>query len=148
VENSTETEAFERKPNRTDAFLSANPAPAASGPRVSAAQEAGDTSLEQQQLRDARIASQEKTKAGGWASKSLLEREMERERERQKEWELNQQAAQNASRDTTQGPGQGQTWDVNQYGYMGGDNMNRGSSVGSGINIGGKRQIIGPRPQK
>jgi hypothetical protein len=50
-------------------------------------------------------------------------------------------------RDTTQGTGQGQSWDVNQYGYLGGDNMNRGSGVGSGINIGGRRQIIGPRPK-
>ena len=37
-----------------------------------------------------RQQSQQKTKAGGWASKSLLEREMERERERQKEWEEQQ----------------------------------------------------------
>lgn len=146
-----EPEAYEpeqRQPNRTDAFLSSNPAPAVNGPRISSSQEAGDTSLEQQRLRDSRVASQQKTKAGGWASKSLLEREMERERERQKEWETNQQATKNAPRDATQGVGEGQTWDVNQYGYIGGDSMNKGSSVGSGINIGGRRQIIGPRPQK
>ncbi|CAK4032556.1 related to calponin [Lecanosticta acicola] len=148
---SKDSEPFEpeqRKSNRTDQFLAANAPPSNPGPRISSAQEAGDTSLEQSQLRDSRIASQQKTKAGGWASKSLLEREMERERERQKEWEANQQAVQSAPRDSTQGTGEGQAWDVNQYGYMGGDSMNRGSSVGSGINIGGRRQIIGPRPQK
>lgn len=146
-----EPAAFEpqqRAANRTDEFLSSNQAPASSGPRISSAQEAGDTSLEQQRLRDARMASQQETKAGGWASKSLLEREMERERERQKEWEANQQDVKSATRDTQQGTGEGQTWDVNQYGYMGGDSMNRGSSVGSGINIGGRRQIIGPRELK
>ncbi|KAF7189027.1 Transgelin [Pseudocercospora fuligena] len=144
-----EPEIFEqRQPNRTEAFLASNPAPATTGPRISSSQEAGDTSLEQQRLRDSRVASQQKTKAGGWASKSLLEREMERERERQKEWEANQEATKSAPRDASQGTGEGQTWDVNQYGYMGGDSMNKGSSVGSGINIGGRRQIIGPRPQK
>ncbi|KAK5120654.1 hypothetical protein LTR85_006012 [Meristemomyces frigidus] len=136
------------KPNRTDAFLSTNAPPPAMKPRVSSSQEAGDASLEQQRDRDRRLASQQKTKAGGWASKSLLEREMERERERQKEWEANQQTVKTAPRDAKEGTGQGQTWDVNQYGYTGGDNMNRGSSNGSGINFGGRRQILGPRPQK
>ncbi|EGP91115.1 uncharacterized protein MYCGRDRAFT_98363 [Zymoseptoria tritici IPO323] len=137
----------ERTPNRTDAFLSSNAAPTTQRPRVSSSQEAGDTSLEQSQLRDSRMQSQQATKAGAWASKSLLEREMERERERQKEWEAAQSAAKTAPRDLSQGTGEGQSWDVNQYGYMGGDSMNKGSSVGSGINIGGRRQIIGPRPK-
>ncbi|KAF2774043.1 hypothetical protein EJ03DRAFT_264301 [Teratosphaeria nubilosa] len=132
----------------TDQFLSANRPPPFARPRVSSSQEAGDTSLEQQRDRDRRIASQQKTKAGGWASKSLLEREMERERERQREWEANQHSQKDAPRDPNAGTGQGQSWDVNQYGYMGGDSMNRGSSTGSGINFGGRRQIIGPRPQK
>ncbi|PIA88842.1 Transgelin [Cercospora beticola] len=148
-----EPEPFEpeqRKPNRTEAFLSSNAAPTTAGPRISSAQEAGDTSLEQQRLRDSRVASQQKTKAGGWASKSLLEREMERERERQREWEAAQELAKNAPRDASQGSGPAQSWDVNQYGYMGGDSQNKGSSVGSGINIGGRRQIAptGPRPMK
>ena len=134
--------------NRTGAFLAAHTPPAEPRPRVSSSQEAGDTSLEQQRDRDRRIASQQKTKAGGWASKSLLEREMERERERQREWETNQEAVKSAPKDSTAGTGQGQSWDVNQYGYTGGDNMNRGSSTGSGINFGGRRQILGPRPQK
>lgn len=148
---SKDPESFEpqqTKPNRTDQFLATTPAPTSHGPRISSSQEAGDTSLEQQQLRDSRIASQQKTKAGGWASKSLLEREMERERERQKEWEADQEAVKGAPRDTNQGTGEGQTWDIHQYGYMGGDGQNRGSGVGSGINFGGRRQIIGPRPQK
>jgi hypothetical protein len=36
--------------------------------------------------------------------------------------------------------GGGQSWDVNQYGYMGGDNQNRLGGIGAG-----KRQIVGPR---
>jgi hypothetical protein len=66
---------------------------------------------------------------------------MERERERQKEWEDSQRALQEASKDPTAGTGGGQSWDVNQYGYMGGDNQNKLGGIG-----GGKRQIIGPRP--
>lgn len=131
--------------NRTDRFLSTNPAPTATGPRISSSQEAGDTALEQSSLRDSRVASQNKTKAGGWASKSLLEREMERERERQREWEQNQQATKTAARDTKEGSGEGQSWDVNQYGYMKGDSQNAGSGPGSGISFGGRRQILGPR---
>ena len=131
--------------NRTDRFLSTNPAPATTGPRISSAQEAGDTALEQSSLRDSRIASQSKTKAGGWASKSLLEREMERERERQREWEQNQQTNKTATRDANEGSGEGKSWDVNQYGYMGGDSQNTGSGPGSGISFGGRRQILGPR---
>lgn len=131
--------------NRTDRYLSTNQAPSQPLPRISSSQEAGDTSLEQSRDRDNRFASQQKTKAGGWASKSLLEREMERERERQREWEANQADIKEKPRDVSQGINEGQTWDVNQYGYMGGDGMNRGSSAGSGINFGGRRQILGPR---
>lgn len=134
--------------SRTDRYLSTNTAPSQPAPRVSSAQEAGDTSLEQQQDRDRRLASQQKTKAGGWAGKSLLEREMERERERQREWEQNQQTVKDAPRDQSAGTNAGQSWDVNQYGYMGGDSMNRSSGPGSGIDFGGKRQILGPREMK
>ncbi|KAK4957006.1 calponin [Elasticomyces elasticus] len=136
------------QPNRTDRFLASNPAP--KPPRTSAHQpaEMGFTStLENQQDTERRLASQQKTKAGGWASKSLLEREMERERERQKEWEARQAETKTAARDLKEGAGEGQSWDVNQYGWAGGDSQNRGSSVGSGIGIGGRRQIIGPRPR-
>ena len=134
--------------SRTDRYLSTNTAPSQSTPRISSSKEAGDTSLEQSSLRDSRIASQQKTKAGGWASKSLLEREMERERERQREWEANQADIKDKPRDAVEGVGAGQTWDVNQYGFTGGDSANRGSSAGSGINFGGKRQIMGPREMK
>lgn len=139
-----------RQPNRTETYLSTQPAPAQAAPRISSATEAGDTALEQSSLRDSRLASQQKTKAGGWASKSLLEREMERERERQREWEVEQKATEGRKRDLNEGVGEGKSWDVNQYGYTGGDGMGsqRGSSSGSGIAIGGRRQIIGPRPQK
>lgn len=136
-------------PNRTDRFLANNPAPTAAKPRAHQPAEMGFTSsLEEQNDRDRRIASQQKTKAGGWASKSLLEREMERERERQREWEAGQQATVNAARDLKEGTGEGQSWDVNQYGFIGGDNQGRGSSSGSGIAFGGRRQIIGPRPPR
>lgn len=138
----------QRTPNRTDQFLAQTPAPVDPTPQISSSREAGDTALEQSRLQAARIASQQKTKAGAFASKSLLEREMERERERQKEWESNQQNVASIPRDAAQGSGGGQSWDVNQYGWTGGDGQNKGSSVGSGINFGGRRQIIGPRAPK
>ncbi len=84
---------------------------------------------------------------------SLLAREMERDRLRQREWEEAQQATKLAAatnggrlKDRQGGatgaqPGDG-AWDVNQYGYLGGDNQNRG---GPGLGIGARRQIIGPR---
>jgi hypothetical protein len=134
--------------NRTDDYLSANMAPKPMGPRISASTEAGDTALEQSADRDRRLASQQKTNAGGWASKSLLEREMERERERQKEWEREQKETADRKKDAAEGDAPGQSWDVNQYGYTGGDNMNKGSSAGSGIAMGGRRQILGPRQMK
>ncbi|KAF2812067.1 uncharacterized protein BDZ99DRAFT_568818 [Mytilinidion resinicola] len=130
--------------SRTDRFLASNPPPLAAKPASHFPSEMGLTSTSERAAEDARrAAAQTKTKAGGWASKSLLEREMERERERQKEWEEQQRAAAAAPRDTTQGTGEGQSWDVNQYGYLGGDSQNRG---GEGIRFGGRRQIIGPRP--
>lgn len=79
---------------------------------------------------------------------SLLAREMELDRLRQQEWEESQKkvaaAAALASGDGStlrEGtrPGAG-AWDVNQYGYLGGDNQNRG-----GPGLGGRRQIFGPR---
>lgn len=133
--------------NRVDSFLSSNPAPTSPTPTVHRIQDYTATAeLDAENSR--RIASQQKTKAGGWASKSLLEREMERERARQQEWEESQKqtaaAAERGNRDGTQGSGPGQSWDVHQYGYMGGDNQNRG---GVGLGVGGaRRQIIGPRP--
>lgn len=133
--------------NRTDRFLATNQAPRAAKAATHQPAEMGFSSTyEEQSDKDRRVASQQKTKAGGWASKSLLEREMERERERQKEWEANQQSTKEASRDTKEGTGEGQSWDVNQYGWTGGDSQNKGSSAGSGIGFGGRRQIIGPRP--
>lgn len=115
-------------------------------PRISPSREVDDTFHDQAAFRDERLASQPKTKQGGQASKSLLEREMERERERQKEWEARQQESRGLSRDLSQGSGEGQTWDVNQYGFTGGDGQGKGSSAGSGIDFGGRRQILGPRP--
>ena len=129
--------------NRTSRFLSSNPAPTAPQPtshRPSDYSTTTEVDLENQRRKD----SQAKTKAGGWASKSLLEREMERERERQREWEEGQKQTGAATRDPKEGLGPGQTWDVHQYGYMGGDSQNRG---GVGLGVGGaRRQIIGPRP--
>ena len=129
--------------NRTDRFLSSNAAPQAAQPNQHRYQDYSTTSeVDEENAR--RAASQQKTKAGAWASKSLLEREMERERERQREWEEGQKATQEAARDLKEGSGPGQSWDVHQYGYMGGDSQNRG---GPGLGVGGaRRQIIGPRP--
>ena len=48
------------------------------------------------------------------------------------------------ARDGKEGVGPGQSWDVHQYGYIGGDSQNKG---GPGLGVGGaRRQIIGPRP--
>lgn len=128
------------KQNRTDRYLASNPPPVAPKPAKHIPQEL--TSTSERAAEDARrAASQTKTKAGGWASKSLLEREMERERERQQEWEDAQRALNNAPKDPNAGTGEGQSWDVNQYGYIGGDSQNKG-----GISFGGRRQILGPRP--
>lgn len=71
---------------------------------------------------------------------------MELDRLRQQEWEEAQQATKAASASGVKdgggvGPGDG-AWDVNQYGYLGGDSQNRG---GAGIGFGARRQIIGPR---
>ncbi|ORY07653.1 hypothetical protein BCR34DRAFT_626391 [Clohesyomyces aquaticus] len=130
------------KANRTDRFLAQNPAPAVSKPKSYIPPEL--TSTSERAAEDARrAASQVKTKQGGWAGKSLLEREMERERDRQREWEEAQRALQNAPKDPNAGTGEGQSWDVNQYGFVGGDSQNK---VGTGIGFGGKRQILGPRP--
>jgi transgelin len=129
--------------NRTDRYLSSNPAPAPVQPQSHRPIDYSTTTevdLENQRRKE----SQAKTKAGGWASKSLLEREMERERERQREWEEAQKQTTKASRDSQQGAGPGQSWDVHQYGYTGGDSQNRG---GPGLGVGGaRRPIIGPRP--
>ncbi|PVH99542.1 hypothetical protein DM02DRAFT_614959 [Periconia macrospinosa] len=130
------------KQNRTERYLASNPPPVAPKPTIHTPQEL--TSTSERAAEDARrAASQARTKGLGWASKSMLEKEMERERERQKEWEETQRALKKAPKDPNAGVGEGQSWDVNQYGYMGGDNQNK---VGSGIGIGGKRQILGPRP--
>lgn len=135
------------KDSRVDHYLSSNPAPVAPTPATHRPQDYSTTS-EVDAENSRRIASQEKTRAGGWASKSLLEREMERERERQREWEDNQKqteaAAERGLRDPSLGSAPGQSWDVHQYGFMGGDSQNRG---GTGLGVGGaRRQIIGPRP--
>nr|KAK5441733.1 calponin [Exophiala xenobiotica] len=129
--------------NRTDRYLASNaapPQPQATSHRPQDYSTTTEGDLENQR----RLQSQARTKAGGSASKSLLEREMERERERQREWEEGQQAIASRARDIQEGSAPGQSWDVHQYGYMGGDSQNRG---GAGLGVGGaRRQIIGPRP--
>lgn len=78
---------------------------------------------------------------------SLLSREMELDRLRQQEWEQAQKESKTAAataggdREGGTGPGEG-AWDVNQYGYLGGDGQNKG---GVGIGFGGRRQLVGPR---
>lgn len=129
-------------PTRTDRFLANNPAPAQSPPQQNWSRELGGNA--EQDAEDRRRAqSQNKTKAGGWASKSLLEREMEMERQRQQEWEAAQKETAAAVRNQEAVDGVGGRWDVGQWsGYTGGDSQNKG---GQGIGA-GRRQIVGPRP--
>ncbi|KAJ9657996.1 calponin [Neophaeococcomyces mojaviensis] len=136
---------YQPNTSRTSRFLSSNPAPEAAKPASHTPSEAAHSTTAEVDTENARReASQRATRAGGWASKSLLEREMERERERQREWEESQRATASVARDSKEGSGPGQTWDVHQYGYMGGDSQNRG---GPGLGVGGaRRQILGPRP--
>ncbi|KFY33834.1 hypothetical protein V494_07284 [Pseudogymnoascus sp. VKM F-4513 (FW-928)] len=125
--------------SRTDRYLSSNPAPQVAQPQTTYASELGafDSTAERDAEDRRRAASQTKTKAGGWASKSLLEREMEMERERQKEWEEGQKATAQAAKMGGQtdgvdgiGGGIGGRWDVNQWtGYTGGDGQNRGRTA-------------------
>ncbi|CAG8955839.1 hypothetical protein HYFRA_00011708 [Hymenoscyphus fraxineus] len=135
--------------NRTDRFLSSNPAPQQARPQTTYANELGnfDSTAERDAEERRRKESQVKTKAAGWASKSLLEREMEMERQRQQEWEESQKELKSkvptGSGVDGIGGGINGKWDVNQWtGYTGGDGQNRGSQgIGSG-----RRQIVGPRP--
>ncbi|KAM3078597.1 calponin [Clarireedia jacksonii] len=136
-------------PNRTERYLSSNPPP--QPPRPSTSYSAETTSFSSSAERDAedlrRAASQTKTKAGGWASKSLLEKEMELERQRQQDWEQSQKElkgkAPNGNGVDGIGGGIGGKWDVSQWtGYTGGDGQNRGTQ---GIGA-GRREIAGPRP--
>lgn len=132
--------------NRTDRFLATKSAPTPSVAQQTYARELGAT--EERDAEDRRrIQGQDKTKAAGWASKSLLEREKDMERQRQKEWEEAQKktAAMTRGESGVDGIGGGIAgrWDVGQWsGYTGGDSQNKGSQ---GIGA-GRRQIAGPRP--
>ncbi|KAJ0168160.1 Transgelin [Colletotrichum tanaceti] len=138
--------ATQAPPSRTDRFLASNAAPASPAAKQTYSRELSATA--EQDAEDRRRAqSQNKTKAGGWASKSLLEREMEMERERQREWEEAQKETAKAVPAGNGvdgiGGGIGGRWDVSQWsGYTGGDNQNKGAQ---GIGA-GRRQIVGPRP--
>ncbi|CAG7554436.1 unnamed protein product [Fusarium equiseti] len=140
------TKTSPASPTRTDRFLSSNPAPSPPPAQTTYSRELGATA-EQDAEDQRRTQSQNKTKAGGWASKSLLEREMEMERQRQREWEEAQRETAAAVRSNEGvegiGGGIGGRWDVGQWaGYTGGDSQNKGS-IGIGA---GRRQIVGPRP--
>ncbi|KAF7888531.1 uncharacterized protein EAF02_003072 [Botrytis sinoallii] len=143
------TSPTSKAPNRTDRFLSSNPPPTPPRPTTTYSNEIGTFSSNAE--RDAedrrRVESQTKTKAGGWASKSLLEKEMEMERQRQQEWEESQKELENKVPGGEGvdgiGAGIGGKWDVNQWtGYTGGDGQNKGAQ---GIGA-GRRQIVGPKP--
>lgn len=134
------------KMTRTDRFLASNPAPVQQQVPPTYSRELGATAERDAEDRR-RAQAQQRTKAGGWASKSLLEREMEMERQRQREWEESQKETAKAARSTDGvegiGGGVGGRWDVGQWaGFTGGDNQNRGAQ---GIGA-GRRQIVGPRP--
>jgi hypothetical protein len=142
-------QAIPANQNRTDRYLASNPAPEAAKPKTTYSNEIGgfDSAAERDAEDRRRKQSQQKTKAGGWASKSLLEREMENERLRQLEWEESQKETRGkvSKSDGVDGIGGGigGKWDVNQWtGYTGGDSQNRGTQgIGSS-----RRQIVGPRP--
>ena len=147
--NPSTTQPFSPNQNRTDRYLSSNPAPQQSQARSTYSNEIGgfDSAAERDAEDRRRVQSQQKTKAGGWASKSLLEREMEMERQRQQEWEESQKEVKSKVPKGEGvdgiGGGIGGKWDVNQWtGYTGGDGQNRGAQ---GIGA-GRRQIVGPRP--
>ncbi|CZS89877.1 related to calponin [Rhynchosporium agropyri] len=142
-------EKYSSNQNRTDRYLSSNPAPRQAQSNTTYSDEIGgfDSSAERDAEDRRRAASQQKTKASGWASKSLLKREMEMERQRQQEWEESQKELKGkvpkADGVDGIGGGIGGKWDVNQWtGYTGGDGQNRGTQ---GIGA-GRRQIVGPRP--
>ncbi len=128
--------------SRTDRYLASNPVPQQHFAQQTYSRELGAT--EERDAEDRRRAqTQQRTKAGGLAGKSLLEREMEMERQRQREWEEAQKETVRAPRDPEAVTGVGGRWDVGQWGgYTGGDNQNRGAQ---GIGV-GRRQIVGPRP--
>lgn len=111
-------------PSRTDRFLSSNPAPQQQAPQTTYASElsAFDSTAERDAEDRRRKQSQAQTKAGGWASKSLLEREMEMERQRQREWEEAQAL---------------------REGARGGVGSGAGAAAGT---TAGRRGIVGPRP--
>ena len=74
---------------------------------------------------------------------------MELDRQRQQEWEEAQKATKEAAAKGI-GAGEsigptGESWDIHQYGYLGGDSQN---NVGNGIGFGARRQIMGPRPPR
>ncbi|KAI0593516.1 hypothetical protein F4775DRAFT_497653 [Biscogniauxia sp. FL1348] len=132
--------------NRTDRFLASNVAPMQPTPHQIYSREL-DITAERDEEDRRRAQSQAKTKAAGWAGKSLLEREMEMERQRQREWEESQMETAKAVRSGDGvdgiGGGIGGRWDVSQWsGFTGGDSQNKG---GAGIGA-GRRQIVGPRP--
>lgn len=132
--------------NRTDRYLASNAPPVQASPRQTYSRELGATA-ERDAEDQRRAQSQNKTIAGGWASKSLLEREMEMERQRQKEWESSQKETAAAVRGSNGvdgvGGGIGGRWDVSQWsGFTGGDSQNKGSQ-GIGAS---RRPMVGPRP--
>lgn len=134
--------------NRTGRYLSHHAAPAPHPPAVHRPPELSTTAeVDDENARRMNGPAAQRTRAGAWASKSLLQREIEQERERQREWEEGQAATAAAvSRGVNTagtGPGEG-GWDVHQYRYLGGDNQNRGLTGIMGM--GGRRQIVGPRP--
>lgn len=137
------------QPWNTSSFLASNPAPRPTPSTTHTPPELKHSSTAERDAEASRSTqAAQKTKDRSWASKSLLEREMESERERQREWEAAQNESKSAAErgvgrgDGAAKIGEGGAWDVNAYGWMGGDSQNKGT-LGIGA---GRRQIIGPRP--
>lgn len=142
--------AYAAKGNRIERFLTSNQTPThdptPTKPTTHLASGLSfDTSAAERHVEDIRREqSQIQTKAGGWASKSLLEREMELERQRQQEWEEAQQRKVTTTK---------------QVGVERGGNFGGAGPLGAGGLPGGEREggrskgtsarrsvIIGPRP--
>lgn len=85
------TRPLSNNANPANRFERASPSPFFKRPTSTFANEASMSHTAEQAAEDKRrVVSQQATRAGGVASKSLMEREMERERQRQKEWEQEQ----------------------------------------------------------
>ncbi|TKA30779.1 hypothetical protein B0A50_02499 [Salinomyces thailandicus] len=119
---------------------------AADGPPVSngsPAQAGGNVEASRQSMRGAGTSSPGSGVRGGGGSSSLLEREMERERARQREWEADLRSSRGGGVEAQGEFGDGDGSSARQPAGSG-----NGSGNWNGNESGGRRGILGPRPQR